>query len=74
MSYLIDARAQHARRLATPPRPEEPPLYVERERPICGATLRLIGEPCARRPGHRDSHRSVESLRSDAQRRRKWAP
>lgn len=49
----------------------------EHDRPICGAILRLIGEPCARRPGHRSGkgggHRSVESLRSDAQRRRKWS-
>lgn len=79
MSILIDPHAQHARRLAAPPRPEKPPLYIERDRPICGVLLGIIGEPCARRPGHGGDgrgrgygHRSAEALNSDARRRRAY--
>lgn len=32
---------------------------------VCGALLRIIGEPCARRPGHHDSHRSRSAMDTD---------
>ena len=47
----------------------------ETHRPICGALLRYLKEPCARRPGHArgrkgGGHRSVAALAYDALHRR----
>ena len=36
----------------------------------CGALLKVVGEPCARANGHKDSHRSQFALDSAAQQRR----
>jgi len=39
----------------------------------CGATMKVLGDPCARMQGHKDCHRSAEDMASATQRRRKWA-
>ena len=38
----------------------------------CGATMKVLGDPCARMIGHKDCHRSAEDMASATQRRRKW--
>jgi len=38
----------------------------------CGATMKVLGNPCARMIGHKDCHRSAEDMASATQRRRKW--
>lgn len=43
------------------------------DRPECGAWMPNARELCARRPGHRDSHRSRWVMDDEARRRRKWA-
>ncbi len=40
------------------------------DRPECGYTMPITRERCARRPGHRDSHRSRWVLDEEARRRR----
>ncbi len=41
------------------------------DRPECGYLMPYIKERCARRPGHRDSHRSRWTLDDEARRRRR---
>jgi hypothetical protein len=39
----------------------------------CGATMKVLGAPCARMQGHKDCHRSAEEMATATLRRRKWA-
>ncbi len=39
-------------------------------KPVCGALLPLAQTLCARRPGHKDSHRSREVMDADTKMRR----
>lgn len=41
-----------------------------KDRAFCGLPVRFSDEPCARLPGHRDSHKSAEALARHAARRR----
>lgn len=43
---------------------------VRKERPACGVIMQFVGQPCGRKPGHRDSHRSRASM--DADMRSRW--
>ena len=62
LSVNIYTAADQARRTAR----LKPPV----ERPSCGAPMRNLGVPCARRPGHKDSHRSAETMAADRDMRR----
>jgi len=39
----------------------------------CGATMKVLGDPCARMMGHKDCHRSAVDMATATLRRRKWA-
>lgn len=55
--------------------PRQPLAETRRkDRPICGALLGIIKEPCARMPGHTDSHRSKEAMENAAKARRSNRP
>jgi hypothetical protein len=56
-------------RSAVPLREKDRRRKERREQTICGAFMPLVREPCARIPGHRDSHRSRRSMTDDSKRR-----
>ena len=41
------------------------PIREAKVRPTCGVMMPLVGEPCARMPGHLDSHRSRVVMDTD---------
>jgi hypothetical protein len=50
--------------------PADGRLSENRPEPLCGAWLRNAKEPCARRAGHRGSHRSAWAMQYDRERHR----
>ena len=68
--YVLTVVKQNQdRRVVLPRQP-----LAETRRVRCGVLLPLVGEPCYRLPGHRDSHRSEAAMKEDAARRRTGMP
>lgn len=65
-------RIYNARRDAAKPQKRDDLAGVPR--PTCGKTLRIIGEPCARKPGHGWDCKSAEDLAKRAADRRAERP
>ena len=38
----------------------------------CSVVMPLVGEPCARTPGHKDCHRTAEWMATEAMNRSTW--
>lgn len=56
----------------SPERRAQMKSYNDANRPRCGFLMPKVRETCARRPGHRDDHKSARAMRETAERR--WAP